>query len=394
MRMLTWGTALAIALAAPALAGPGGHGGGNGGGPGGGPGAGPAGGNGGGKGGGQPTAHGGGGGNGHGGAPAMARGGGHAPAAPHFNAQGGGHAQRAAAQGGGHNRPVARGGAGGGRAQGNRRGIQGKAQHSFTHGPSAHGAQGANQPARAQANQAAGHGQRGIHPGVAAAVGGAAGYAAARQFGGDNHQPDNFPRGNFGGQDNARYFGGGPRPAAIRGCPPGLARKYNGCNPPGLVRWQPSPWRANWWGDEDDGYRYFDGYLMRYSGVQLIGYIPLLGGALFIGEDWPDAYESAPVRRYYSDYYDLGPDYRYYDDTLYRLSPGSRRIDRVAGFLTGDDFVVGERMPDGYDAYNVPWEYRDRYNDGPDGMYRYADGYVYRVDPRTMLILAAIQLLN
>jgi patatin-like phospholipase/acyl hydrolase len=50
-------------------------------------------------------------------------------------------------------------------------------------------------------------------------------------------------------------------------------------------------------------------------------------------------------------------------------------------------------MPPGYDVYNVPYAYQDRYYDTPDANYRYADGYVYQVDPTTQLIQAAIELL-
>lgn len=164
--------------------------------------------------------------------------------------------------------------------------------------------------------------------------------------------------------------------------------------PPGLSRAQSTPWRPEWWGYADDGYRYSDGYLLRYAGSSLIGYVPLLGGALFIGEPWPDYYEAAPAPRYWVNYYDLGPDYRYYDDTFYTVDPRTRRIATVAGFVSGDDFVVGEPLPIGYDIYNVPWDYRDRYPDGPDAIYRYADGYIYHVNPATMLIVAAIQLLT
>mgnify|MGYP005810412373 FL=1 len=50
-------------------------------------------------------------------------------------------------------------------------------------------------------------------------------------------------------------------------------------------------------------------------------------------------------------------------------------------------------MPSGYDVYNVPYPYRDRYNDSDDAWYRYSDGYVYQIDPQTQLISAAIDLL-
>ena len=56
--------------------------------------------------------------------------------------------------------------------------------------------------------------------------------------------------------------------------------------------------------------------------------------------------------------------------------------------------LIGQQLPMGYDAYNVPYQYRDQYADGPDAAYRYNDGYVYKTDPKTQLILAAIQLLS
>jgi hypothetical protein len=49
-------------------------------------------------------------------------------------------------------------------------------------------------------------------------------------------------------------------------------------------------------------------------------------------------------------------------------------------------------MPVGYDVYNMPYDYRDRYRDRDDRWYRYSDGYVYEVDPRTRLVQSVIQL--
>jgi hypothetical protein len=61
--------------------------------------------------------------------------------------------------------------------------------------------------------------------------------------------------------------------------------------------------------------------------------------------------------------------------------------------LTGDDFEVGRRVPTGYNVYNVPYQYREQYYDRPDAQYRYSDGYVYQIDPKTRLIAAAIELI-
>jgi hypothetical protein len=198
---------------------------------------------------------------------------------------------------------------------------------------------------------------------------------------------------------------GDPVPVAHRlvdGCPPGLARKNNGCRPPGLERKERLAFfdRPEWWGLrglEGDRYGYYDGSLLRFgSDDSVLGYLPLLGGALAPGNVWPSFYEPVTLPRYAHDYYGLGPNdsYRYYDDTLYNIDPSTMAITSVAALLTGDDIDIGEPLPVGYDVYNVPASYRDRYVDGPDAFYRYSDGYVYQVDPETRLVSAAIELLT
>ena len=78
---------------------------------------------------------------------------------------------------------------------------------------------------------------------------------------------------------------------------------------------------------------------------------------------------------------------------IYPIDPETEAITSIAALLTGDEFAIGQPMPLGYDVYNVPYGYRDRYIDGSDAYYRYADGYVYQIDPETRLIAAAIELL-
>lgn len=190
----------------------------------------------------------------------------------------------------------------------------------------------------------------------------------------------------------------------IEGCPPGLAKKNNGCMPPGLAnkrdRWSDDFNRPSWFGYRslgDGRYQYDDGYLYRMNdGGSILGYIPLLGGALSVGNPWPSFYQPAAVPDYYVDYYDLGPSdgYRYADDVLYRVDPETSAISSIAALLTGDQFAVGQPAPRGYDIYNVPYSYRDRYYDTPEAQYRYSDGYVYQIDPTTQLVAAAIQLLT
>jgi hypothetical protein len=57
-------------------------------------------------------------------------------------------------------------------------------------------------------------------------------------------------------------------------------------------------------------------------------------------------------------------------------------------------YGVGQRLPLGYGspyAYNqIPYDVRARYGLPPAGSYYYGDGYLYRVDPRTMLIEQAV----
>jgi len=186
----------------------------------------------------------------------------------------------------------------------------------------------------------------------------------------------------------------------IEGCPPGLAKKNNGCNPPGLVKRDYYDYeRSSWWGLPgltSGRYRYYDNNLVRLSDVgAVLGYYPLMGGALAPGNVWPTWFDSDPAPRYYESFYNLGRggSYRYADNTFYRVNPETSAITSIAALLTGDTIEVGQPMPMGYSVYNVPYGYRDRYADGPSAHYRYSDGYVYEVDPATQLVSAAIELL-
>lgn len=189
----------------------------------------------------------------------------------------------------------------------------------------------------------------------------------------------------------------------IAGCPPGLAKKDNGCLPPGQARqiaraaaadryeWL---WRSR---DDDYRYRYDDGYLYRMNQQgSLLGYLPVLGGALAPGATWPSQYAYQPAPDYYSGYFGLpqGRDYRYADGALYGVDPQTQRISQVAALLTGQNLSIGQPLPGGYDVYNVPYQYRGQYADNANAMYRYNDGYVYQADPKTQLITAVIQLLT
>ncbi len=199
----------------------------------------------------------------------------------------------------------------------------------------------------------------------------------------------------------------------IDGCPPGLAKKNNGCLPPGQARKlydQRETYYRNDRGSllsylgfeprfRDSNFVYSDGYAYRLNNNSSLvtAFLPLVGGALFQGQTWPQQYGAQPAPAYYGEYYGRGnPDYtyRYADDTLFGVNPQNNTISTIAALLTGNNFAVGQPMPAGYDVYNVPYQYRDRYYDRADAQYRYSDGYVYQVDPKTRLIQSVIQLLT
>ncbi|MBF9152821.1 hypothetical protein [Novosphingobium jiangmenense] len=184
-------------------------------------------------------------------------------------------------------------------------------------------------------------------------------------------------------------------------CPPGLAKKNNGCLPPGQARQIQAP-RS--WGDwypvrylgNDYDWRYGNGSMYRIgSGGLVSAIVPLLGGALFGGQVWPTQYTDYAVPSYYDRYYgfDDGYDYRYAQNAIFEVDPQSNMIEGIAALLTGDPWAVGQPMPAGYDLYNVPPDWRGRYADTPDSWYRYSDGYVYEVDPTTQLVRAVIELI-
>ena len=209
----------------------------------------------------------------------------------------------------------------------------------------------------------------------------------------------------------ARNFGGfGGR---FDNCPPGLDRKDNGCLPPGQAkkflgsRLQqnfansliPYQYRS-WYRDNDDYfYRYGNDSIFRVSRSNNLidGIIPLFGNAGYgggyyaLGDPWPGSYDFYNVPYQYRDYYADTGDYRYRygDGAIYRVNSGSGLVDGIVALLAGD-LGVGNRLPLGYDTYNVPFAYRDRYADSADNWYRYNDGYIYQVDPKTRLISAVI----
>lgn len=144
----------------------------------------------------------------------------------------------------------------------------------------------------------------------------------------------------------------------------------------------------------DDYYRYANGYVYEIDGRSglIEDVIPLLDRGYGIGQLMPAGYSYYNVPyQYRSLYYDT-PDYyyRYAPGAIYQVDRDTRLITSIASLLTGG-LAVGQPLPMGYSAYNVPLGYRDMYYDRPDAWYRYSDGYIYQVDPTTQLITAIVR---
>lgn len=213
--------------------------------------------------------------------------------------------------------------------------------------------------------------------------------------------------------ENNRFEGRFAGNGLIDGCPPGLAKKLNGCMPPGQAkkligtRWNEPLTRAllpatyrTWYPDNNDYlYRERDGYVYRIDRDRglIDALFPMFandGNYFTVGQPYPLDYGFYNVPLQYQPYFaDTGDYYyRYGDGGIYQVNRSNGLVDGIVALLAGD-LAVGQRLPMGYDVYNVPYTYRDRYYDSADNFYRYNDGYIYRVDPTTQLITAVISAL-
>lgn len=212
---------------------------------------------------------------------------------------------------------------------------------------------------------------------------------------------------------------GDRRGVGPNGCPPGLARQNAFCMPPGQLRKAqligqrlpfsslaynvPDRYSYRFVDNDDWLYRYDDeGYVYRFdrdSGL-VNSIVPLFGSDLLIGEPMPLGYEVYNVPLAYRSYYPDGDDYlyRYDDGAIYQVDNDSGLIEGIVALLTGGvgglgGLGIGDTLPIGYDAYNVPMDYRDQYVDSDDAWYRYADNSIYQVDPQTRLIEQVISMI-
>ena len=206
----------------------------------------------------------------------------------------------------------------------------------------------------------------------------------------------------------------GGRGFGVGGCPPGLAKKPIACMPPGQAQsfvgarvadvarvsaFDPLPDRLRYiYPDTSDYYyRYGDGYLYRVNRTDQVirALLPLFGLGYGIGQPFPTAYSNYYLPSAYQPFYPATPyyDYRYADGYIYEVDPYTGLIADVDPML-GYGYGYGQMMPLAYSAYNVPYQYRPYYYDTSDYYYRYAPGAIYQVDPTTSLITAVAALLT
>jgi hypothetical protein len=198
----------------------------------------------------------------------------------------------------------------------------------------------------------------------------------------------------------------------LGGCPPGLRDK--GCMPPGqarkllgarikearqIARFNELPKRLrNVYRDTPDYYyRYGDGYVYRVNRTNdvISSLLPLFGAGYGVGQAFPQTYSSYALPAAYQPFYPTAPgyDYRYANGYVYQVDPYTGMIQNVDPML-GYGYGYGQMMPAAYSTYNVPYQYRPMYYDTSDAYYRYAPGAIYQVDPQTSLISGIAALLT
>jgi hypothetical protein len=119
--------------------------------------------------------------------------------------------------------------------------------------------------------------------------------------------------------------------------------------------------------------------------------IPLYASGYGVGQLLPSAYSYYNVPIQYRDLYYDTPDYGYWyaPGAIYQYDRGTSLVTSVAALMS-PGFAVGQPLPAGYGVYNVPYAYRATYYDTPAALYRYNNGYIYQVDPTTMLVTAIV----
>ena len=139
--------------------------------------------------------------------------------------------------------------------------------------------------------------------------------------------------------------------------------------------------------------RYGDGvvYQVDCATGLIENVIPLYASGYGVGQMLPSSYDYYNLPYQYRSIYPASASTGYYyaPGAIYQYDPTSSMITSVASLLS-PGFSVGQQLPMGYSAYNVPYAYRQTYYDTPDAWYRYNNGYIYQVDPTTQLVSAVV----
>ena len=200
---------------------------------------------------------------------------------------------------------------------------------------------------------------------------------------------------------------------AANSCPPGLAKKPVPCVPPGQVKnWEgqslnsirdrvtlhelPLRLRSLYRDDDDYYYRYGNGYVYKVDRASdvISSLLPLFGLGAMVGQPFPAGYSNAYLPTHLRSFYPDSPytSYRYANGYVYQVNPATGLIQDVDPML-GYGYGYGQMMPASYSAYNLPYQYRSHYRDSNDHYYRYAPGSIYRVDAGSGLIDSVAALL-
>jgi hypothetical protein len=150
------------------------------------------------------------------------------------------------------------------------------------------------------------------------------------------------------------------------------------------------------------GYGYgYDNICNRYAyGVvyqvdcltgMVVNVIPTYAGGYGVGQLLPSAYSYYNLPMQYRSMYYPTSDYSYWyaPGAIYQYDRGSSLITSVAALMS-PGFSIGQPLPMGYNYYNVPMAYRATYYDTPNAWYRYNNGYIYQVDPSSLLVTAIV----
>ncbi|HVM22371.1 MAG TPA: hypothetical protein VM308_03575 [Sphingomicrobium sp.] len=139
--------------------------------------------------------------------------------------------------------------------------------------------------------------------------------------------------------------------------------------------------------------RYYNGvvYQVDCASGLIEDVVPVYASGYGVGQLLPSAYNYYNVpTQYRSLYYPTSDQsYWYAPGAIYQYDPETSLITSIAALLS-PGFSIGQPLPAGYSAYNVPLSYRSTYYDTPNAWYRYNNGYIYQVDPTTQLVTAIV----